>query len=344
MILVIYGTRPEAVKLKVCVDAARAKGLPVTVWNTNQSPDLNVEDFLPADFTGPLSWPHITAQITPKLVVAQGDTRTCFQAAVMAYENGVPFFHVEAGVRTGDIHSPWPEEGYRQMISRIATYHACTTDHAIWNVAGEGFGWARRTVRDGEEGTVCDDRYVRVTGSPVVDAMLSHPPYEPISTTPYALITLHRRENQPHFANILRGIVDAIPLDIWPMWYAHPNQWAVEALPSDLTPTLHPRHPVDALTFANALRGAEIVITDSGGCQEEGQVVRTPIVVCRTVTDRPENIGKGAFLGGVTREGVASAIKEALAFDRYTMDPWIFGDGKSADRISDWWSEILGTP
>lgn len=336
MILVVFGTRPEALKLAPVVRLAKSRGLPIHVHCTMQSPDLVDQAILPWDSEGSLL-PIIHSNPRPRLVVVQGDTRTAFETAVMAYELGLPIFYVESGIRTYDLDSPWPEEGYRQMISRIATYHACTTEANLRNLYQESPGkWF-----DLMEWR--DSAHYRVTGSPIVESVreraIRHGALGGTHAQLRVLVTLHRRENRGHFSDILCGIkVSARGLFVeWPM---HPNGWATQEAPDFTVPWM--RSPMSADLFTGHLCNADVVVTDSGGVQEEAQSLKIPAVICRTTTDRPENIGKGAFLAGVTREGVTSAIREALAFDRTTMDADIFGDGKASERIVSWWAEIVG--
>lgn len=323
MILVVVGTRPEEIKMRPVVAEARRRGLEVEVWNTHQSADLSGKEL--AGDVPPQAPLGLFGRAA--LVVVQGDTRTATHAAVLAYEQGVPVFHVEAGVRTYDLSSPWPEEGYRQMISRIATYHACTTRHNRENLV----------ARDSRV-LVWPDDSIRLTGSPVVDALAGVTPV----TTPsrFMVVTLHRRENRGHFGDILTGIATANRQVYWP---AHPNGWAVEEAPKDLA--FSPVPPMDHDTFRDHLKAAWVVVTDSGGVQEECNALGVPCVVARTVTDRPESLGKGgAILGGVTADGIANAIRDASFINRSTIDRTCFGDGTASQQIVNWWCDIVGAP
>lgn len=330
MILVAYGTRPEALKLAPVVREARRRKLPVEVYCTMQSPDLVSYEMLPYTHAGPLApWMFETAE----LVVVQGDTRTAFEAALKGYEAGIPVFHIEAGLRTHDISSPWPEEGYRQMIARIARYHACTSTLGLMHLVEEGVG-TRRGIPTGA---------IRVTGSPVVESakgrmaeLIGRRSHPAIGSD--ILVTLHRRENRPHFADILRGIADAAFPTERICWPSHPNDWAARANPTALTPI----PPLDPWEFIELLASCKLVVTDSGGVQEEAHVLGVPCVVARTVTDRPETIGEGGgILAGVTREGVAQAIREARLMDSTTLTRNAYGDGSASRQIVDWWTQIL---
>lgn len=372
MILVVFGTRPEALKLSNVCALAKSRGLNVHVHCTMQSPDLVDQAILPWDTDGSLL-PIIHSNPRPRLVVVQGDTRTAFEAAVMAYELGLPIFYVESGVRTYDLASPWPEEGYRQMIARIATYHACTTQMNVLNLLRDGVEVRYRTTgrtalpRTGVTGwtdlihvrpeTILDGN-VRVTGSPIVESVreraavaLTKPP-----AMPYLVVTLHRRENRGRFADILNGVSDAIGKEVAYSWFAHPNGWAVQECDNGM----NHQSPLNAVDFAAVLRDAACVVTDSGGVQEESCCVGTPAVVARSTTDRPESLhgllapggpdsdintirrGGGAILAGTSREGVAKAIRQALLMDRSTIQRDIFGDGTASEKVVSWWTEIVG--
>jgi UDP-N-acetylglucosamine 2-epimerase (non-hydrolysing) len=339
MILVVAGTRPELLKLAPCVAEAKRLGLPVHVHCTMQSPDLVDRAILEWDSktgdTNPfgreidlrdMAWESTGdvagLGISPSIVVVQGDTRTAYRAAVCAYEHSMPIFHLEAGVRTYDLSSPWPEEGYRQMISRIARWHACTTfrNHnnlTIWDAAMNG--------------------EARVTGSPIVESVRERAK-EPSSPTPSIVLTLHRRENRGHFREIVQGVLDVVGDPGRIGWYAHPNSWA-HSEAGDLV-TAQP--PLDSVSFAGTIARTKLVITDSGGVQEETNCLGVPCVVARTVTDRPESLGAGgAILGGNTRESVADAIARALLIDRTTIDTTVYGDGTASTQIAAWWQDIL---
>jgi len=319
MILVCAGTRPEMLKLAPVVEAARAMQLPVHVHCSNQQPDLLDPAVLPWETEGGLTQ-HLLTEAD--CVVVQGDTRTAFQSAVHAFEAGVPVFHVEAGVRTFDLNAPWPEEGYRRMLSQIATYHACTTFRCRGNLLHNGIS-----------------AFTNVTGSPIVESVRARAGTQQIDATdPLLLVTLHRRENRGHFTDILAGALRASQDHFLSThWLSHPNGWATRAK----TP-LHFSPPDEAVRFAQRLASATVVLTDSGGVQEECNALGVPCVVARSVTDRPESLGEGgAVLGGVTEEGVYDAIGQALDLDRETIRRDCFGDGTASHRIAEWWGELL---
>lgn len=345
-IFVVYGTRPESLKLAGPVREMRRLGLPVFVWSLNQSPDLLDDTVLKPDYVGDKvslsfslrmnrgSWDSQNQERPPaSLVVIQGDTASCLDAALAAFNAGVPVYHIEAGVRSGDLSSPFPEEGYRRMISQIATYHACTTEHNHNNLWLESY----RDWKFPDHDPIGDK--ARVTGSPIVESVRERQLWETYEPDNDILLTLHRRENRGHFGDILAGVADTMMRVIWP---AHPNGWAVEENGTRLTPV----HPLSAEHFAGIMRGVAVVVTDSGGVQEECQTLGVPCVVARTVTDRPESLisepGGGCVLGGNTREGIREAIEQALQIDRSTIHRDVYGDGTASVKIAQWLKEIVG--
>lgn len=340
MILLILGTRPEQLKFAPVWREMKRRGMPVHVHCTGQSPDLLDEATMPWDSFGEKP-PH--TNFTAAMV--WGDTRTAFNGAMWAFENQIPLMHGEAGVRTYDLASPWPEEGYRQMISRIATYHACTTRWNAQALHPSFTVWPTDDYRC--EFAVRDLRFLRITGSPIVESVRERlKPADIVLPTqpPEVVLTLHRRENRGRFADIIRGAVDAAEANGFRiLWSVHPNDFAYNEMPDDLLgKPIQMAKPLNPRSFASALAGAACVVTDSGGVQEESHILKVPCCVVRTTTDRPESLGAGgARLAGNTREGVAAAIRECLAIDRSTISGTAFGDGTASERIVSWWSEIL---
>lgn len=334
-LLVVYGTRPEALKLSGPVVAARARGLAVLCWHTGQSPDLRPDKMLTPDISASLRLaPQIFRDHQPGLVVVQGDTRTAFLAAVAAYEAGLPIFHVEAGVRSGDARNPCPEEGYRRMISAIARYHGCATATCWTEVlrAQEG------SREHGAEASV------RLVGNPIVENVRHRARFADYAALPVkrVLVTLHRKESGGHFGDIWRGIAEGLEgIECSVLWPTHPNGLAWAGVPTWITTSA----PLAPEAFAKQLAESDLVITDSGGVQEEANALGVPCVVARQVTDRTESVGRGgALVGGRSPATLVPAIRAALALDRATIDRTIFGDGLASQRIADWWAEIMSPP
>jgi len=330
----VYGTRPEALKLAPIVKACKARGLDIEATCTNQSPDL---------LGGlKLDCPH-GKNTSPALVVVQGDTETAFEGAVAWFKEGVPLFHVEAGVRSGRLDSPFPEEGLRRMISQIATYHACTTEHNKRNLIMERVVGRIERQPDGKWSVSAELRTenIRMTGSPVVESVRERAQTGVGVPVDGIYLTLHRRENRGRF----RAIVEAIGQVFDPAtvrWLSHPNGWAASeaaGLP------IQPEPPMQAAHFAGCLSLARLVITDSGGVVEEAQSLGTPSIQARTVTDRLECLGKGSFCWDLTTaESLlehVQRIAESDAVNLQWVDRTIYGDGKASERIADWLAEIV---
>lgn len=347
MILVVYGTRPEALKLQNSVREAKALGLPVHVHCTMQSPQLVDKAILPWDSSGDYHALHFVKDID--FVVVVGDTRTVHETAWLAFDLGIPIFYCESGVRTYDLTAPYPEEAYRQSVARLAKWHACNTRFNLANLSRERISeklWGVEFGPGGSQYFIYEDpQYHRVTGSPVVESVRERLASHDLSgktLSERVVVTLHRRENRGHFANILQGIRD-VTVGTEVIWYTHPNGWAADCATAQTRGWM--RTPANPRDFALALASASCVVTDSGGVQEECNALGVPCVVARTVTDRPESLGKGgAVLGGNTRESIAQAIREALTIDRSTIDTTIFGDGTASKQVAQWWQEILSRP
>jgi UDP-N-acetylglucosamine 2-epimerase (non-hydrolysing) len=354
MIAVVYGTRPEAIKLAPVVEAMRCRQLPVRVVCTGQheslldgAADLEPDDGLglmharqqPGDFLPRciealyrLWSPPISR---PARVVVQGDTATAFAAALAAFHLQVPVAHVEAGLRSHDLTAPFPEEGYRQMISRIADRHYAPTQRALENLLGEGIGMRRTTS-------------ILVTGNTGIDAAMRvgsrKSPFDP----PYVLVTLHRREA---FGEPMRAVCRAIrklagttragaaPLSfVVPM---HPNPAARAVIEEELAGSAHVSliEPMPHEDLITVLRSAWCVLTDSGGIQEEAPAFGVPVLVARETTERPEGIEAGAALVvGYDEKVIVQTIlgmrESPREYEAMWLPRMIYGDGQAAERIA----------
>ena len=345
MIAVVYGTRPEAIKLAPVVWGLRVRGADVCVIWTGQhktlvnavdlTPDrslhLMASNQSPAEFVNNCMatlfgmW---TRKKAPSRVVVQGDTASAFAAALTAIHLQIPVAHVEAGLRSGDLASPFPEEGYRRMIDAIADKHYVPTREAAYNL-----------------------ETAIVTGNTGIDAALSSAKRggTQIGDAPYVLVTLHRRES---FGEPMRQVCAAIkylagtldndgrPLSfVLPM---HPNPSVREVILDELygVPFVALVEPMAYDDLNATLRGAWCVLTDSGGLQEEAPTFGIPCLVAREVTERREAIVAGAAkLVGLSMQGVIVAIQELRLFPevyrRMAVPRNVFGDGHAADRIAE---------
>lgn len=364
-ILSIFGTRPEAVKMApiiralqadprfesvVCVTAQHRQMLDqaLNLFQITPHFDLNLmrpNQSLPALTAAALqALDPVLTETRPDWILAQGDTTTVMAAALMAYYHKTRFGHVEAGLRTGDKFAPFPEEINRRLAGVMADLHFAPT------------AWARQNLL--REGVPLEK--ILVTGNPVIDALrwVADQPFDPASLLPLGLdlpaiesagrqivlITAHRREN---FGAPLEAIFQAIRAlaqrrlgqteFIYPV---HLNPHAQEPARRLLSgqPNIHLIDPLDYLPLVNLLKRASLVLTDSGGLQEEAPGLGVPVLVLREVTERPEGVQAGTvrLVGADPQKILAQA---ALLLDseaeRARMARAVnpYGDGQAASRI-----------
>ena len=360
-VAVVVGTRPEAIKLAPVVRALRDKaGIEAVVVSTGQHremldqvfsrfglrPDVELNLMRPnqtlAELTGrALSSMDATLEdLSPRLLVVQGDTTTAFAAALSAFYRRVPVAHVEAGLRSGDTRNPFPEEANRRLASVLADIHFAPTALSRQNLLNEG---------------VSPDR-VLVTGNTVVDALhtLLEVPCSfegtPVEDLPLhdgsrlLLVTSHRRESWgEELENIclaLRDIVERHP-DVRVVYPVHlnPNVRGTVLGLLDGMDRIHLTEPLDYLTFVNLLRRSDFILTDSGGVQEEAPTLHKPLLLLRAVTERPEAFALGlARIVGTRREDIVreaeSLLSNPLAYRRMADAQNPYGDGQASDRIA----------
>ncbi len=361
-ICVCIGTRPEAIKLAPVIRAIRKiSGNRCLVHLTGQHPDLAAQALAQFDITpdsfGTLSdtAPDLNArfgavlsqveslacQYNPDWFVVHGDTATAAAAALGSFHTKISVAHVEAGLRTGNLDGPWPEEGYRSMIARFARLHFASTISAKDNLLDEGI----------------PRNEIIVTGNTVVDALLHTVERLRYDRRLYAeleswyatkqmpmkmiLVTLHRREN--HGTGIL-GICEALRnlarrfSDIGFILPIHPNPAVRGPVLAALGNSKNIKliNPVDYTKFVFLMQKSDLILTDSGGIQEEAPSLRRPVLVMRNETERPEAVEAGfARLTGsdnlCIEQSVADALNGKFMLPRVTNP---FGDGKSALRIA----------
>lgn len=355
-IAVVMGTRPEAIKLAPVVIALRRSRLHVRVITTGQHRELvhdalalfgiAVDDDLALMRPGQTLDYVLSASITgigelledaqPVAVLVQGDTTSSLGAAIAAFHHGVPVGHVEAGLRSHNLALPYPEEMNRRAISVVARWHFAPTAGAARNLEQEG-------VTAG----------VHVTGNTIVDAVhhvLQERRELPeslgafIGEAPLILATAHRRESWAggieEIALALRDVLDACP-DHRLVFATHPNPLARG--PVDTVLGGHPAAMVvDALdygVFLNLLSRAGLVISDSGGVQEEGPTLGVPVLVTRAVTERPEGVDAGAVrivgtdAGTIRTEALRLLGDDDARAAMAAAGRGVYGDGTAAARI-----------
>ena len=369
--MVVFGTRPEAIKLAPVIGALRRGGCPVAVCATAQHRqmldqvlalfDIRCDhdlDLMRANQTLPqltslilTSVSPLLAAARPDLVVVQGDTTTAMATSLAAFYAGVPVAHVEAGLRSDDLHAPWPEEMNRRVISTLATLHLAPTGRARQRLEDEGVPPAAIALTGN---TVIDallDTVARLDGDAALRAQVSDqvPPFDPARRT--ILLTSHRRES---FGRGLENICRAVRRiadrgDVQIIYPVHLNQNVREPVHRLLGdhPHVHLIEPLDYLSFVHVLRHATLALTDSGGVQEEAPSLGKPVLVMRETTERPEGIEAGAArLVGTGTEGIVAAVNELLddprTYDRMARSVNPYGDGRAAERVTafirQWWA------
>ena len=373
LVMVVVGTRPEAIKMAPVVEALRARagevrcdlvltgqhrelvhgvldrfGLEPQVDLDIMRPDQDLYDVVGASLAGLRG---AVRERAPRALLVQGDTATVFAGALVGFFERVWVGHVEAGLRSGDMAAPWPEEGFRRLTDVLSGGWFAPTPHAAENLASEG---------------VPRDR-INVTGNPVVDALrrMADPEHSFADAAlarawsavqgdgrRLVLLTAHRRESfgapLAQVFGAVRTLVDGDEsLEV--VYPVHPNP-NVRGPARELLgghPRIHLTDPVDYPDLLAALGRAALVLTDSGGIQEEAPVFGTPTLVLREVTERPEGIEAGvAELVGTDPARLLERARTHLARPRPApRDETPYGDGRAAERIADLTIHALtGTP
>lgn len=355
-ILVVFGTRPEAIKMAPVVKALekRADRFRVITCVTGQHRELldevlSIFGLKPqmdlhlmqhqqrlADLTARAltRLSHVLAEVRPDLVLVQGDTTTAMSAAMASFYRRIPVGHVEAGLRTRDRFNPFPEEVNRRVIGTVADLHFAPTRSAAAALLAEG-------VRPSD---------IFVTGNTVIDALLATAAKAPAHLAArwsdrdqYILVTAHRRESfgEPirRLCEALRRIARRHP-GLGIVYPVHPNpeiRTPVRELLSQVD-GIRLCEPLDYLDFVACLKGAHFVLTDSGGIQEEAPALGKPVLVARDATERPEAVEAGvAKLVGTEVDAIVAAVDELVlvptAHARMAKIANPFGDGRASERI-----------
>lgn len=364
-ILVTFGTRPEAIKLfpvihalkrerdfnvTVCVTAQHREMLDQVLDIADIEPDLDLDIMRPNQSLPEMTsriirgFDEVLAEVEPDRVMVQGDTTTAMAAALSAFYRKIPVDHVEAGLRSGDIYSPWPEEVNRKLVGSIASLHFAPTVRA-----------AEALIRE----NVPRDR-IFITGNTVIDALLQtkqridERPVLPDYVSQYlpdegdsrqiVLVTAHRRENfdggMERIAAALLKIVERE--DVIAFFPVHPNPNVLGPMRAMLGN--HPRirllPPQDYVPFVELLSRSYLVLTDSGGVQEEAPALGKPVLVMRDTTERPEGVEAGtALLVGTDPSLIASEalrlLQDRQHYLRMSRAHNPFGDGHASERIID---------
>jgi UDP-N-acetylglucosamine 2-epimerase (non-hydrolysing) len=355
--LFVFGTRPEAIKLapvirclredsrfeaRVAVTAQHREMLDQVLAAFSIQPDYDLNLMQPGQTLAESS-SRILAALEPVLdrerpdcVLVQGDTTTTFCGALAAFYKSIPVAHVEAGMRTGDLRQPFPEEVNRVLTSRLAALHFAATEWAAENLRGEGIA----------------DEDIFVTGNTGIDAVLSVrgavDALDSAASRKMILVTAHRRESFGEgFSRIcraLRRLSERADVEIVFPVHPNPNVQAIVREHLRDIPNIQLIEPVDYVRFVLLMQRAHILLTDSGGVQEEGPSLGKPVLVMREKTERPEAIEAGtARLVGTDEDRIVAETERLLddpeEYARRSRIHNPYGDGRASARIR----ELLAT-
>ncbi|MDH4568431.1 UDP-N-acetylglucosamine 2-epimerase (non-hydrolyzing) [Pseudomonas sp. BN414] len=362
--LCVFGTRPEAIKMaplalalaadesfdaKVCVTGQHREMLDQVLGLFDIKPDFDLNIMKPGqDLTDVTSailqgMKGVFATFKPDVVLVHGDTATTFAASLAAYYQQIPVAHVEAGLRTGNIYSPWPEEANRKLTGALATMHFAPTVTSQNNLLREGI----------------DPKAVIVTGNTVIDALLDviarldrDPQLQAQAAKPLELLNLnrkivlvtgHRRESfGGGFERICQALMEVAQqhpeVDI--VYPVHLNPNVREPVNRLLTgiPNIHLMEPLDYLPFVYLMSRSHIILTDSGGIQEEAPSLGKPVLVMRDTTERPEAVAAGTVklvgtdTANIVRE-LNALLNDSNAYRAMSYAHNPYGDGEACKRI-----------
>lgn len=362
--LCVFGTRPEAIKMaplilelqtnknisnKVCVSAQHQQMLESVLNLFQIKPDFNLHVMTPnQDLTGLtvkilIGLAEVFKVYTPDLVLVHGDTTTTLAASLSAYYHRIPIVHVEAGLRTGDINLPWPEEANRKLTSSLALAHFAPTQGARNNLLQEAVSEEKIYVTGNTVIDALNAMVNKIDRDPALSKRLCHefPFLRP--SRKFLLVTGHRRENFgggfERICSALAEIAELFP-DVDIVYPVHLNpqvQQPVRFVLGNIN-NIYLIEPVDYLPFVYLMKSAHIILTDSGGIQEEAPSLGKPVLVMRDVTERPEAVDAGTVkLVGTDIAKIVSGVSELLNDDKLYLQMSCasnpYGDGKSSQRI-----------
>lgn len=356
-VMLVFGTRPEAIKMcplvnelkgrknlktVVCVTGQHRQMLDQVLEAFNVVPDYDLSVMKDKQTLFDITTNILTRikevldQVRPDVVLVHGDTSTTFVTALACFYLQIPVGHVEAGLRTYDIYSPYPEEFNRQAVGIVAKYNFSPTELSKENLL--------------KEGKNPDSIYV--TGNTAIDALkttvredYTHPELDWAADSKLIIITAHRRENlgEPmhNMFRAIRRIMDEHP-DVKAIYPIHMNPLVRQAAEAELGGCDRIRiiEPLEVLDFHNFLARSNMILTDSGGIQEEAPSLGKPVLVMRDTTERPEGIAAGTLkLVGTDEEVIYKNFKELLenqeAYDKMAHASNPYGDGFACKRIAD---------
>ena len=356
-VMLVFGTRPEAIKMCPLVNELKKRqGLETIVCVTGQHREMLTQvleafDVVPDydlsimkakqtlfDITTNIleRIKGVLEEVKPDVVLVHGDTSTTFVTALACFYLQIPVGHVEAGLRTNDIYSPFPEEFNRQAVSIVSRYNFAPTPKAKENLLNEG--------RDAES--------IYVTGNTAIDALqttvrddFTHPELDWAKDSRLILITAHRRENlgEPmhQMFRAIRRVLEEHP-DVKALYPIHMNPIVRAAAEEELggCERIHIIEPLEVLDCHNIMARSYMILTDSGGIQEEAPSLAKPVLVMRDTTERPEGIAAGTLkLVGTDEQVIYSNFKRLLedpaAYAAMAEASNPYGDGKASQRIAD---------
>lgn len=359
-VLVILGTRPEAIKLAPlvsqlkCLDSELQTVLCVTGQHRSildqalrlfdLSPDFDLSVMQPGQSLTALTSRLLTAlepviaNVKPDITVVQGDTTSTLCGALASFYAGIPVAHVEAGLRTFDLEAPFPEEMNRAVLTMLATLHFAPTEWAAGNLRRAGVA----------------ETAIHITGNTAIDAVLEISRRLDLGTLPGSglaldpkrkliVVTAHRRENAGRALEQICAAITQLAhrADIEIVWPVHPSPLVQPVVHAALAgkPNVHLVEPVEYAPFVDLLRRAHFVITDSGGIQEEGPSLGKPILVLRDGTERPEAVTAGTvkLVGSDPARIVSEAnrlLEDPEEYNRMSQIANPYGDGQASRRIA----------
>lgn len=356
-VMLVFGTRPEAIKMcplvnelktrkniktLVCVTGQHRQMLDqvLSVFQVTPDYDLSIMKAGQTLFditTGILNRiGEVLDEAKPDVVLVHGDTSTTFVTALACFYKQIPVGHVEAGLRTYDIYSPYPEEFNRQAVSIVSKYNFAPTPQSKDNLLKEGK----------------DEKNIYVTGNTAIDALkttvredYTHPELEWAAGSRLIMITAHRRENlgEPmhNMFRAIRRVMDENP-DVKAIYPIHMNPVVRKAADEELggCDRIHIIEPLEVVDFHNFLARSYMILTDSGGIQEEAPSLGKPVLVMRDTTERPEGIAAGTLkLVGTDEEPIYESFKILLeyktVYEKMAKASNPYGDGFACKRIAD---------
>ena len=356
-IMLVFGTRPEAIKMCpvvnelkkrdgiktiVCVTGQHKEMLEQVLKVFNVEPDYNLAIMKSGqtlfDITTNIlnKIKEVLTEVKPDVVLVHGDTSTTFVTALACFYLQIPVGHVEAGLRTYNIYSPYPEEFNRQAVSIISNYNFAPTELSRKNLINEGK----------------NQNSIWVTGNTAIDALkttvrasYSNPELDWAKGSRLILITAHRRENlgEPmhHMFKAIRRAMDEHP-DVKAIYPIHMNPVVRQAADEEFKgdDRIHLIEPLDVIDFHNFMEASYLILTDSGGIQEEAPSLGKPVLVMRDTTERPEGIEAGTLkLVGTSEEVIYKEFSRLLCdideYEKMSKASNPYGDGHASERIAD---------